>query len=446
MLTYSHSFISAFHLNCMNSFTYRLLYVPCVTPQAAWRMPGQHLVILHQGTHECHVQKAIRVLRTRNCSGALCGFLVNMSSEGHRLKLSHVHYIEEDLSIFVQSAPWNLQRLLQPHGNTSKNRTYQPHYDGGMSSHREEDGVRVHRQATHAHKENTYSHNTHTPGVVSGLDSGVGKGTASGALAGMEFIQATLLARPVDVVVVLLPFRFSRSLDTACWDMVANRVVIIFAAGNVRDDTCLYSPASEPEVVTALNSVDQLIASSDCSTCFISCSRTSQAACNPCVSVLYFGSCGYSSDPVIRTCHWCMFLHYSISNTINLLSAALNRKTYTYVYGKLLCQSMWSERSGVTIIDRVVSHCRQGEEEEMMGCIRETISGRGKGVYAVPHCCVIGGLQCVVHADSGQDEECADPQGQRLCHRQSDLLSGLQYVYISGTENRKCSKQKKTRL
>uniref|UniRef100_A0A3Q3J1M5 Proprotein convertase subtilisin/kexin type 9 C-terminal domain-containing protein n=1 Tax=Monopterus albus TaxID=43700 RepID=A0A3Q3J1M5_MONAL len=393
--------------------TYRLLYVPCVTPQAAWRMPGQHLVILHQGTHECHVQKAIRVLRTR---ATRRGYLLETLSEGHRLKLSHVHYIEEDLSIFVQSAPWNLQRLLQPHGNTSKNRTYQPHYDGGMSSHREEDGVRVHRQATHAHKENTYSHNTHTPGVVSGLDSGVGKGTASGALAGMEFIQATLLARPVDVVVVLLPFRFSRSLDTACWDMVANRVVIIFAAGNVRDDTCLYSPASEPEVVTALNSVDQLIASSDCSTCFISCSRTSQAACNPCVSVLYFGSCGYSSDPVIRTCHWCMFLHYSISNTINLLSAALNRKTYTYVYGKLLCQSMWSERSGVTIIDRVVSHCRQGEEEEMMGCIRETISGRsngrkktvssgGKGVYAVPHCCVIGGLQCVVHADSGQDEE-----------------------------------------
>lgn len=42
------------------------------------------------------------------------------------MRLPHVHYIEEDSSIFAQSAPWNLQRLLQPYGVTSENGTYWP--------------------------------------------------------------------------------------------------------------------------------------------------------------------------------------------------------------------------------------------------------------------------------------------------------------------------------
>lgn len=42
------------------------------------------------------------------------------------VKLPHVHYVEEDSSIFAQSAPWNLQRLLQPHGGISENGTYSP--------------------------------------------------------------------------------------------------------------------------------------------------------------------------------------------------------------------------------------------------------------------------------------------------------------------------------
>ena len=54
----------------------------------------------------------------------------------------------------------------------------------------------------------------------------------------------------MDAVVVLLPFSggFSRSLNAACRDMVAKGAVVIAAAGNYRDDACLYSPASEPEV------------------------------------------------------------------------------------------------------------------------------------------------------------------------------------------------------
>lgn len=488
--------------------------------KAAWRMPGQYLVMLRQGTHDSQVQRTIRRLQAKAArrgylvdilqtySGALHGFLVKMSSDVLHLavKLPHVHYIEEDSSIFAQSAPWNLQRLLQPHGFISENGTYKPPNDGGkaevylmdgsvQSSHREvegrvlitdfsnvpeEDGVRVHRQASQCD-----SHGTHMAGVVSGSDSGVargaevnlvrvlncqGKGTVSGALAGLEYIRATLLAHPVEAVVVLLPFvgGFSRSLNTACRDMVANGAVVIAAAGNYRDDACLYSPASEPEVITvgAVNSADQLMsqgaggtnlgrcvdlfapgddivsASSDCSTCFTSRSGTSQAAAHAAGVAAVILSSNQIASPV-QVLH--MMLDYSVSNTINFLSlsethrlttpnlvAAMPSSNNTASNGELLCRSVWSQRSGVASTDKAVSRCRQGEE--MMGCssyapdgfrVGETISvsnGRmecvayngqaGKGVFAVARCCVIGGLQCQVHPspEPGQDAQCVDPQ------------------------------------
>ncbi|XP_030583789.1 proprotein convertase subtilisin/kexin type 9 [Archocentrus centrarchus] len=488
--------------------------------KVAWRIPGQYLVILRQGTHESHLQRTIRRLRAKAArtgylveilqtySGALRGFLVKMSSDVLHMvmKLPHVDYIEEDSSIFAQSAPWNLQRLLQPYGDFSENGTYRPPNDGGraqvylmdgsvQSSHREvegrvlitdfnnipeEDGVRVHRQASQCD-----SHGTHMAGIVSGSDSGVargagvnlvrvlncqGKGTISGALAGMEYIRATLLARPVDAVVVLLPFvgGFSRSLNTACRDMVANGAVVIAAAGNYRDDACLYSPASEPEVITvgAVNAVDQLMsqgaggtnfgrcvdlfapgddivsASSDCSTCFTSHSGTSQAAAHAAGIAAVILSSNQIASPVQVLQ---LMLHYSISNTINFLSlsesyrlttpnlvAAMSPAIKTAPNEELLCRSVWSERSVVASTDRVISRCRQGEE--MMGCSSYdpegvhagetiTVSSRhmecvahsgpaGKGVYAVARCCVIGGLQCQVHAspEPGRDAQCVGPQ------------------------------------
>uniref|UniRef100_A0A3Q3A3C3 Proprotein convertase subtilisin/kexin type 9 n=1 Tax=Kryptolebias marmoratus TaxID=37003 RepID=A0A3Q3A3C3_KRYMA len=473
--------------------------------KAAWRMPGQYLVILHQGTHESQVQRTTRRLRAKAArrgylveilqtySGALQGFLVKMSRDVLHLavKLPHVHYIEEDSSIFAQSAPWNLQRLLQPHGGVS---VYL--MDGSVqSSHREvegrvlitdfanvpeEDGVRVHRQASQCD-----SHGTHLAGVVTGSDSGVargagvnlvrvlncqGKGTVSGALAGMEYIGASLQARPVDAAVVLLPFigGFSRSLNAVCRDMVARGAVVIAAAGNHRDDACLYSPASEPEVITvgAVNSADRLMsqgaggtnfgrcvdlfapgddivsASSDCSTCFTSRSGTSQAAAHAAGIAAVILSSNQNASPVQVLQ---MMLHHSISNMINFLPLSETHRLTTpnlvaampptlnpTSNEELLCRSVWSERSGLLNTDRVASRCRAGEE--MMGCssyapdgarVGETITvssghmecvayngAAGNGVYAVARCCVIAGLQCQARAspEPGEDAQCADPQ------------------------------------
>ncbi|KAF3835081.1 hypothetical protein F7725_027639 [Dissostichus mawsoni] len=456
--------------------------------KAAWRVHGQYLVVLRQGTHGSHVQMTIRRLRAKAArrgqlleilhtySAALHGFMVKMSSD-----------------VLHLSAPWNLQRLLQPHGGSSENGTYRPPSESASTTegwlwsicwtavfrvlHREikgrvlitdfnsvpeEDGVRVHRQASQCD-----SHGTHIAGVVSGSDSGVargagvnlvrvlncqGKGTVSRALAGLEYIQSTLLARPVDAVVVLLPFSggFSRSLNAACRDMVAKGAVVIAAAGNYRDDACLYSPASEPEVITvgAVNSVDQLMsqgaggtnfgrcidlfapgddivsASSDCSTCFTSQSGTSQAAAHAAGIAAVILS---SNQNVLPVQVMQMMLHYSISHTINFLSLPDSHR----LISPNLVAAMPPANSArasvsisvvqevrVTSSDQAVSRCRLGEE--MMSCSSytpdgvhagETISESsgqmecvafnalgGEGVYAVARCCVIGGLQCQVHA------------------------------------------------
>lgn len=65
----------------------------CAGPQAAWRIPGQYLVILDAGSHESHVQRTINRLTAKAArrgylleilktyTGVLHGFLVKMSSD-----------------------------------------------------------------------------------------------------------------------------------------------------------------------------------------------------------------------------------------------------------------------------------------------------------------------------------------------------------------------------
>ncbi|XP_060773584.1 proprotein convertase subtilisin/kexin type 9 isoform X2 [Neoarius graeffei] len=413
------------------------------------------------------------------------------------LKLPHVAYIEEDSSIFAQGIPWNLERIIQTKHETGK---YTPPNDGAQvtvflldtsvqTNHREiegkvmvtdfnsvpeEDGVRVHRQASQCD-----SHGTHIAGVLSGRDSGVargvsvntvrvlncqGRGTVSGALAGLEYIRASLRAQPVSPMIILLPFAagFSRTLNTACRDMVLSGAVLIAAAGNYQDDACMYSPASEPEVITvgATNAADQplslgttgtnlgrcvdvfapgddiISASSDCPTCFTIKSGTSQAAAH----VAGIAAVLLNTYPSAGPAEVLQLLRYhSVQHVINPNSlppeyylttpdmvAALPASAAT---GEtLLCRSVWSKRSGVGHFDTAAAHCRHGEE--MFSCSSYSPNGvhagerieirggqkvceahhgiGGQGAYAIARCCTGSRVKCHASASLhvGMDAEC----------------------------------------
>ncbi|XP_061094330.1 proprotein convertase subtilisin/kexin type 9 [Conger conger] len=478
----------------------------------AWRMPGQYIVIMHEGTHESQVERTKRRLRAKAAkrgylievlktfSGAFRGFLVKMSSDVLHLavRLPHVDYIEEDSSIFAQGIPWNLDRIVQTKHTAGK---YSPPNNGGQvevylldtsieSTHREiegrvqvtdfnsvpeEDGVWIHRQASTCD-----SHGTHTAGVVNGRDSGVareavvnsvrvlncqGKGTVSGALAGLEYIHASLLAQPYSPLIVLLPFvsGFSRTLNTACREMVRSGVVVIAAAGNYREDACLYSPASEPQVITvgATNFADQPVnlettgtnfgrcvdlfapgdniisASSDCPTCFTANSGTSQAAAHVAgiAAVFLSSNSNLTSTEVLQR-----LLRHSVKHAMDLsafpeehrvttpnMVAAL--PTSTSEEEELLCRSVWSGKSGTSPADTAGAHCRPGEK--MFSCssfspngVRagETITERegqqmcvahngagGQGVHAIARCCVWDKAECQASAAEQQGTEVACP-------------------------------------
>uniref|UniRef100_A0A672TCX3 Proprotein convertase subtilisin/kexin type 9 n=1 Tax=Sinocyclocheilus grahami TaxID=75366 RepID=A0A672TCX3_SINGR len=487
----------------------------------AWRMPGQYIVVMRNGTHVNQVERTARRLRAKAAkrgylieilqtySGAFHGFLVKMSSDVLHMavKLPHVEYIEEDSSIFAQSIPWNLQPVILVYSDdgakvgvylldTSVQVTHREIEDRVMvtdfNSVPEEDGVRVHRQASQCD-----SHGTHTAGVVSGRDSGVargasvnsvrvlncqGKGTVSGALAGLEYIQSSLMSQPIRPVIVLLPFvgGFSRTLNTACRKMVESDTVLIAAAGNYNDDACLYSPASEPEVITvgAVNLADQplstgttgtnvgrcvdvfapgddiISASSDCSTCFTTKSGTSQAAAHVAgiAAVLLNLSPNSSSAELLQ-----QLLHHSVRQIINPESLPLNHRlttpnmvatlpdsTSTLIGEDLLCRSVWSERSAVKGLATTTARCRHGEE--MLSCSSFSQNGAragervevsngqkecvavngngGHGVFAVARCCTGHKAQCQMLESPKRGEVAECPPDHQLTGCSSSSSSG----------------------
>ncbi|KAM5248581.1 proprotein convertase subtilisin/kexin type 9 [Ctenodactylus gundi] len=426
------------------------------------------------------------------------------------LRLPHVEYIEEDSAVFAQSIPWNLERILSSRHQAG---AYGASSGGGLvevylldtsiqSGHREiegrvtvtdfvnvpeEDGTRFHRQASKCD-----SHGTHLAGVVSGRDAGVakgtslrslrvlncqGKGTVSGTLVGLEFIRKSQKAQPTGPLVVLLPLAggYSRALNAACQHLAKVGVVLVAAAGNFRDDACLYSPASAPEVITvgATNAQDQPVslgtlgtnfgrcvdlfapgediigASSDCSTCFVSQSGTSQAAAHVAGIVAMM----LTAEPELNLAELRQkLIHFSAKGVINEawfpedqrvltpnLVATLPPSTHR-AGGRLLCRNVWSAYSGPTRMATAVARC--APDEELLSCSSFSRTGKrrgerievragrrvclahnafgGKGVYAVARCCLLPQANCSVHtAPPG-----AGMETRVHCQQQGHVLTG----------------------
>ncbi|XP_028743857.1 proprotein convertase subtilisin/kexin type 9 isoform X2 [Peromyscus leucopus] len=494
----------------------------------AWRLPGTYVVVLTEKTQRLQIEQAIHRLQTRAARRGYVikvlhifydlfpGFLVKMSSDllSLALQLPHVEYIEEDSFVFAQSIPWNLERII-PAGHQTEE--YSPSNGSGQvevylldtsiqSDHREiegrvtitdfnsvpeEDGTRFHRQASKCD-----SHGTHLAGVVGGRDAGVakgtslrslrvlncqGKGTVSSTLVGLEFIWKSQLVQPSGPVVVLLPLAggYSRILNTACQRLARTGVVLVAAAGNFRDDACLYSPASAPEVITvgATNVRDQPVtlgtlgtnfgrcvdlfapgkdiigASSDCSTCFTSQSGTSQAAAHVAGIVAMM----LTLEPELTLAELRQrLIHFSTKDVINMawfpedqrvltpnLVATLPPSTHV-AGGQLLCRTVWSAPSGPTRTATATAHC--ATEEELLSCSSLSWSGRrrgdrieatggqqvckalnafgGEGVYAVARCCLLPRANCSVHTTPAAR---ASLETRAHCHQEDHVLTGCSF-------------------
>ncbi|XP_029887913.1 proprotein convertase subtilisin/kexin type 9 [Aquila chrysaetos chrysaetos] len=470
--------------------------------KASWRLPGRYVVVLRAGGGQAEVRGTARRLQARAARRGyltellhvfhlLPAFLVKMSSDvlDMALKLPHVEYVEEDAYVFAQSIPWNLGRIVPPQPSSG---AYSPPNKGDLveiylldtsvqSTHREiegrvlvtdfesvpeEDGTRFHRQASKCD-----SHGTHMAGVLSGRDAGVatganirslrvlncqGKGTVSGTLIGLEFIKATLEAQPHAPPVVLLPFAgaYSRVLNAGCRRMARMGAAMVAAAGNYKDDACLYSPASEPEVITvgATDSEDQpasigtlgtnfgrcvdlfapgddiIGASSDCSTCFTAQSGTSQAAAH----VAGIAAMLLSAEPQLSLAELRQhLLRFATKNVMDMVWFPEEQRLQTpnSVAGlparlgadeRLYCRSVWSARSGLTRHATAVARCAGAEE--MLSCSSFSRSGRrlgehvedkdgqkqcvahnafrGRGVYAIARCCTWPRAECRIDAGS----------------------------------------------
>ncbi|NWH93979.1 PCSK9 convertase, partial [Aegithalos caudatus] len=425
----------------------------------------------------------------------LPAFLVRMSSDvlDTALKLPHVKYIEEDAYVFAQSIPWNLGRIMPSQPSSG---TYSPPNKGDLvdiylldssvqSTHREiqgrvtvtgfesipkEDGTHFHRQASRCD-----SHGTHVAGVLSGRDAGVarganirslrvlncqGKGTVSGTLMALEFIRRSLGAQPDAPLVLLLPLAGAHSpaLNAGCRRMARLGALVVAAAGNYKDDACLYSPASEPEVITvgATDSEDHpasigtlgtnfgrcvdlfapgddiIGASSDCSTCFTAQSGTSQAAAHVAGGI---AAVLLSAEPLLSPAELRQrLLHFSTKNAMDTawIPEEQRLQTPNNVAGL-------STRLGTGKMCRGESAvCRQGMSPELprerlslaaavrmdgwrwslvggvgavdgqKQCVARSSFG-GQGVYAIARCCTWPREECQIKAGSSaaQGAECS---------------------------------------
>ncbi|XP_077851753.1 proprotein convertase subtilisin/kexin type 9 isoform X20 [Macaca mulatta] len=377
-----------------------------------WRLPGTYVVVLKEETHRSQSERTARRLQAQAARRGyltkilhvfhhlLPGFLVKMSGDllELALKLPHVDYIEEDSSVFAQSIPWNLERITPARYRADE---YQPPKGGSLvevylldtsiqSDHREIEGrVMVTDFESVPEEDGTRFHRqVITVGATNAQDQPVTLGT--------------------------LGTNFGRCVD-------------LFAPGE-----------------------DIIGASSDCSTCFVSRSGTSQAAAH----VAGIAAMMLSAEPELTLAELRQrLIHFSAKDVINEawfpedqrvltpnLVAALPPSTHRAGW-QLFCRTVWSAHSGPTRMATAVARCAQ--DEELLSCSSFSRSGKrrgerieaqggkrvcrahnafgGEGVYAIARCCLLPQVNCSVHT--------APPAGASMgtrvhCHQQGHVLTG----------------------
>jgi subtilisin family serine protease len=261
------------------------------TPAAAsQRIPNRYIVVLRNDVRD--VPGLARGLAAAHggsvghvYEAALKGFSITLGSDAAAEAIArnpNVAYVEPDQVVMASAtqnnATWGLDRIDQRSRTLSTTFSYTS-TGSGVTAYIVDSGIRtshsdfggrasVGYDAFGGDGQDCNGHGTHVAGTVGGTTYGVaksvtlvgvrvlgcdGSGSATGLLAGIDFVAKAKAAAPLRPMVANMSLGFGgivSSIDQAVNNAIAGGTTFVVAAGNSNRDACNFSPARATNAIT----------------------------------------------------------------------------------------------------------------------------------------------------------------------------------------------------